>query len=82
MEKSLFTDGYEVFLQVLREARLASGLSQEDLAEEIGETQSFISKCERGERRIDVVELAAMCRALGITLAQFVEAYETALAGK
>lgn len=37
----------------------------------IGETQNFVSKCERGERRIDVIELRAFCAAFGISLKTF-----------
>jgi ribosome-binding protein aMBF1 (putative translation factor) len=50
------------------------------LAQKIGETQTFISKCERGERRIDVIELRTFCRAFGSNLKQFVAALEKALA--
>jgi len=45
----------------------------------IGETQTFVSKCERGERRIDVIELRTFCQAFGLTLKQFVGALERAL---
>ncbi len=48
---------YRLFLSRLREARLAAGLTQEDVAAELRRPQSFVSKCESGERRVDVVEL-------------------------
>jgi predicted transcriptional regulator len=57
MEKSIHSAGYAVFLKVLRKAREDAGLTQMQLAQRIGETQTFVSKCERGERRVDVVEL-------------------------
>jgi hypothetical protein len=44
-----------------------------------GETQAFVSKCERGERRIDVMELRTFCQAFGVELKQFVAAMEKAL---
>lgn len=78
MEKSLHSPRYRAFLTVLREARLRSGLTQEELARRLGETQTFVSKCERGERRIDVVELRAFCQAFGISLRAFVAALERA----
>jgi ribosome-binding protein aMBF1 (putative translation factor) len=56
---------------VLSEARRRAGLTQIDLAKRIGETQCFVGKCERGERRIDVIELRVFCAALGILLRKF-----------
>jgi ribosome-binding protein aMBF1 (putative translation factor) len=79
MEKSIHSAGYAVFLQVLREERERAGLTQVQLARRIRETQTFVSKCERGERRIDVIELRTFCRAFGLSLKQFVSALEAAL---
>ncbi len=79
MEKSIHSSRYAVFLKVLREARERAGLTQVQLARKIGETQTFISKCERGERRIDVIELQTFCRAFGLPLKQFVTALERAI---
>ena len=73
MEKSLFSKSYTLFLRHLRTKRRRAGLTQAELAKRLGETQSFISKCERGERRIDVVELRAFCKALGISFTAFVK---------
>lgn len=79
MQKSIHSARYAVFLKVMRDARLRAGLSQSQVAKKIGETQTFVSKCERGERRIDVIELRTFCRAFGITLKQFVSALERAV---
>jgi transcriptional regulator with XRE-family HTH domain len=79
MEKSIFTKEYALFLSHLRAARKAAGLTQEQVAERLGQTQSFVSKCERGERRIDVVELRAFCQAIGISFADFIQELETAM---
>jgi len=79
MQKSIHSAHYAVFLKVLKKAREDAGLSQVQLARKIGETQTFVSKCERGERRIDVIELRTFCRAFGVTLKQFVSAVERAI---
>jgi transcriptional regulator with XRE-family HTH domain len=79
MEKSIHSAHYEIFLKTLRGARRRQGLTQEDLAQRVKETQSFVSKCERGERRIDVVELREFCAALGLPLKDFVADFERAL---
>jgi ribosome-binding protein aMBF1 (putative translation factor) len=79
MEKSLFSEEYKTFLRQLRTARKTAGLSQVELSERLHETQSFVSKCERGERRIDVVELRVFCRAMGISFADFTRRLDKSL---
>jgi transcriptional regulator with XRE-family HTH domain len=79
MEKSIHSEQYAAFLKVFRRVRKQAGLTQNQLAQRVRETQSFISKCERGERRIDLVELRAFCKAVGISLKQFTDAFERAL---
>lgn len=76
MEKSIFTPEYLLFLGQLRMERQAAGMTQEQVAERLRQTQSFVSKCERGERRIDVIELRAYCRAIGISFVDFIEQLE------
>ena len=49
-----------------------SGLKQEELAKRLGVHQSFVSKVENGERRLDVLELRDLCEALGIGLSAFI----------
>lgn len=71
MEKSVFSEDYADFLRYLRAVRKRAGLTQQQVADHLGQTQSFVSKCERGERRIDIVELRCFCRALGTSLTDF-----------
>lgn len=49
---------YRYMLQKLKEARAKARLTQSDVGEALGETQTWVSKVERGERRIDPVELS------------------------
>ena len=79
MDKSIFSKDYASLLAQLREARRVSGVTQESLASRLGTTQSVVSKCERGERRIDVVELRTWCKALGLSFPEFLSAFEKAL---
>lgn len=72
MEKSIFTAEYNAILRKLRALRREKGVSQAVLAERLGQTQSFISKCERGERRMDIVEVHQFCRAIGISFLDFI----------
>lgn len=79
MAKSIYQADYAVFRVYLRKTRLAAGLTQKELAERLHQTQSFVSKCERAERRVDVVELRAFCRVLGLSLTDFIRDLEAAL---
>lgn len=71
MDKSIYTREYAIFLQLLRRTRETRGITQNELAEALSTTQTFISKAERGERRLDVVELRLWCQALSVELDQF-----------
>jgi transcriptional regulator with XRE-family HTH domain len=73
VDKSITAPEYATFLRALRSARKAAGVTQTELAARIGETQSFVSKCERGERRLDVIELRTFCRAFGLSLTAFTQ---------
>jgi transcriptional regulator with XRE-family HTH domain len=50
------------FLRRLREARKEAGLTQVEVARRLGRSQSFVTKSETGERRLDVVELRSFAR--------------------
>lgn len=67
MAQSTHNRDYQLLLAVLKAARKRVGVTQIKLAERLGNTQTFVSKCERGERRIDAVELVEFAEAMGIT---------------
>ena len=71
MQKSLHSAEYQHFLKELREARERVGMTQEQLAGLLNAHQTFVSKCESGVRRVDVVELRSWLRALGTSLVEF-----------
>jgi len=66
MARSTHHPSYQTLLTLLRDLRERAGITQLALAESLGNTQTFISKVERGERRIDVVEFVEICDALGV----------------
>lgn len=73
----LFSNNRRKALQdILRQRRLMAGLTQKQLASAIGVPQSFVSKYEAGERRLDLVELEAICRALGVSLQELLRQFE------
>lgn len=53
---------YQKFLGKLREARLEAGLTQVEVGKKLKQPQAYISKIERGERRVDAVELAEFAK--------------------
>lgn len=61
------------FLRCLRRAREKAGLSQSEVARRLARPQSFVSKCESGERRVDLVEMRAFARIYGIRAIYFLE---------
>ena len=65
--------------ELLRKVRQDAGLRQEDLAKRLGVPQSFVSKVESGERRLDFVEVRQVCQALGLSLTEFVRMFEESL---
>ena len=72
MSKSIYTKDYKEIINRLKRARIDIGLSQHVVAAKLGKPQSYISKIERGERRIDVVELKAFARLYKKSLDYFV----------
>lgn len=79
MSSSLHNHCYQIFRSLLVNARVASGLTQAQIAEKMGRPQSFISKCERGERRLDFPEFIEIADILNVDVAEFLDAYRSAL---
>jgi transcriptional regulator with XRE-family HTH domain len=82
MEKTLYQPEYRILLDLLRAVRKEAGVNQEVLATRTGFTQSQVSKVERGERRLDIVELRRWCQEFGVSLPEFIERFEGALRQK
>lgn len=76
MRKSIYSPEQSKLLRLLREKRKEAGLSQTELAKRLGRSQSFVSKYESGELRLDLVELGLVCRAVGTSLSSFVRQFE------
>lgn len=57
MSKSVYTKDYKEIIERLKTARVEAGLAQQEVAKKLGKPQSYISKIESGERRLDVAEI-------------------------
>jgi transcriptional regulator with XRE-family HTH domain len=77
MEKSIISKDYSLFLDFLKKTRRDVGITQVQIAKKLKVTQSQISKVERGERRLDFIELRRWLRALGVPIIDFVTGFET-----
>lgn len=66
--------------ELLREMRYEAGFKQVDLAARLGRPQSFVSKYETGERRLEVLELREICRVCGTSITAFARRLERSLA--
>ena len=62
MAKSIYSEGHKYVVERLRQARQQANLTQKQVAELLGVTQSFISKVESGQYRIDVIQLSRFAR--------------------
>jgi transcriptional regulator with XRE-family HTH domain len=66
VSRSVFTRKYKRFRELMIGARKQAGLTQAQLAHKLGKPQSFVSKYELGERRLDVVEFLEVASALAV----------------
>lgn len=64
---------------LLKRIRQDKGIRQVELAERLGVPQSFVSKYESGDRRLDVLELRQVCDAIGISLGEFIRKFEDSI---
>lgn len=76
MDKKRFKKQQLAVTKTLYSLRIGAGLKQTDLAEKLNVPQSFVSKIETGERRLDLVELRAIVHAMDATLTEFVIEFE------
>jgi transcriptional regulator with XRE-family HTH domain len=57
MSKTLYSKDHKHLVEKLKKAREESGLDQKEIAKFLGKSQSYISKIESGQRRIDIIQL-------------------------
>ncbi len=80
MTRSVFLQSYGVLTQCLVEARVAKGVTQIELAELLGRPQSFVSKVEGGDRRLDVIEFLQIITALNVDPEPIIQSVAAAIA--
>ena len=78
MTNSIYRSEYIQFRQILIESRQTAELTQTELAQLLGKPQSFVSKYESGERRLDLIEFLAVAEALQFNVYEFIKKLEEA----
>ena len=73
MARSIYTNEYKNVVKKIRRARNEAGLLQVDVAKKLKKPQSYVSKIERGERRVDVAELSILAKIYRKSLNYFVK---------
>jgi transcriptional regulator with XRE-family HTH domain len=73
MPKSIRTSEYKKLVHKIKQARLDSGLTQKQVAEKIKRPQSYISKVEAGEQRVDIIELKKLAVLYKKNLTYFIQ---------
>ena len=81
MTKTIHRKEYSALIEVVRDARLAAGLTQAQVSKKLGRSQAFISDVETGKRRVDVVELRDSAKLTGLSLVKLIVDFETRLKG-
>lgn len=72
MKNSIYTSEYQAFLKRLVKARKEAGLTQVEVSKLLKQHQSYVSKCESGERRVDVIELMRFAKIYGKEINYFI----------
>jgi len=80
--KTIFSDLSGKLISALRTARRDAGLTQVQAAEKLGCRQTFLSKIECGERRMDVIEFVVMCDAYGVAPGQLLDSLAASVRAK
>ncbi|MDO8667657.1 MAG: helix-turn-helix transcriptional regulator [bacterium] len=73
MTKTIYSKDHKFLVERLKKARIEENIDQKKAAELLGKTQSFISKIEAGQRRIDVVQLKEFARVYKKSLSYFIK---------
>ncbi len=69
--KTFYSNNYKIAMNILKELRLNSNMTQQELSSILNCDQTYISKYESGQRRLDIIEIYEIVNALGFSLSEF-----------
>ncbi len=73
MDKTIYSKEYRGIIELLKKARIESGLTQVEVAKKLKKPQSYISKCETRERRVDLLELTKLAKIYNKPISYFMK---------
>lgn len=73
MTKAIYSQDHKNLVEKLKQARIDAGLDQDEVAKLLGKTQSYISKVESGQRRVDVIQLKELAKVYNKKLEYFIK---------
>lgn len=76
MPKAIYRPEYDIFLEILKGRRAATGMTQSDCSHALGRPQSFMSDVERGIRRLDIIQIRDLCKVLHCELIDLIQEFE------
>ncbi len=76
VKKNIRLNQQKKLLVLLRGVRVDAGLTQSELASRLGTDQTFVSKYESGERRLDILELREVCQVIGVDFVTFIRSLD------
>lgn len=74
-QESVTSPEYGVLIDLIRQARIGSGLTQKEICDRLGKPKNYLIKIDRGERRLDLIELVRLCEAMGLDPLEFVRSF-------
>lgn len=75
----IYEPEYRVLVDCLKIYRLQSKMTQKELADSLGCSQTYVSKYEQGQKRLDIIEVRKICNCLGVDLIEFISEFEERL---
>ncbi|MBI2484363.1 helix-turn-helix transcriptional regulator [Candidatus Uhrbacteria bacterium] len=73
MPRAIYKEEHQKIVERLKKARVEAGLDQVAVAEKLGETQSYVSKIESGQRRFDVLQLKEFAKIYKKDISYFIQ---------
>ena len=74
---SIYDPKYRIAVECLKAFRIQSKMTQQELAYNLNCSQAYVSKYEKGQKRLDIIEIRNICVCLGVSLPVFVEEFES-----
>lgn len=76
----IYESEYRILVDCLKNCRLRSNMTQQELALHIGCSQTYISKYEQAQKRLDIIEIRKICLCLGVSLVELIVEFEERIA--